>query len=134
MVSEISDEYEFIILWKIENYHCCWQKNKGLYSSVFIATSMENTKWCLSLYPSDNNYENYIRFYLDLQDDGESLDVDFILEILGREGSVLIQRYTDKQEFSKDDKWGYPSFVERTRVLQLEKRSFSSSQYLNGSL
>ncbi|GFR00815.1 tdpoz3 [Trichonephila clavata] len=129
MTDEISNEYEFIILWKIENYHCCWQKNEeGLHSSIFTATSMENTKWSLSLYPSDNDKENYIGIYLwreDIEKGPEIITIDYILEILGSDDSVLEERYVAKHAFEKENNsWGLPDIVERTRVLQSEKDRF----------
>ncbi|GFU66280.1 TD and POZ domain-containing protein 5 [Trichonephila clavipes] len=108
MAEEISDEFEIILWWNIENYEYCWQKySEELQSPIFTATLMESTKWNLSLYPAGYENENYICIYLNRQpDEGpESFEIDYTLEILGKDGSVLKEEYTGKRAFGKKKKW-----------------------------
>ncbi|GFQ63899.1 TD and POZ domain-containing protein 1 [Trichonephila clavata] len=129
MSGENSDEeYEFIMGWNIENYLYCWQRyGEELHSPLFTATSMKNTKWRLSLNPVGDTKKNYIGCYLNREeDDGpESIEVYYVLEILGIDGSVLGKKNEGKHEFIIDEYMGDSSFVEWTRVLQFEKNNFS---------
>ncbi|GFY53562.1 hypothetical protein TNIN_394961 [Trichonephila inaurata madagascariensis] len=99
------EEYEFIMWWNIENYLYCWQKHEKFSSPLFTATSMENTKWCLYLFPAgkNNENENYIACYLNrMRNNGpEKIKVKFVLEILGSDGSVLTEKYSAKCAFDK---------------------------------
>ncbi|GFQ89840.1 TD and POZ domain-containing protein 1 [Trichonephila clavata] len=128
MTDEINDEYEIIILWNIENYHLSWQQNiEGLHSPIFTATTMESTKWRLVLNPSEEDYEDHIGFYLYREDDvagPKSINITYIFEILGSDGSVLSKEKIDKHAFVKESNFGFPTFIERNRVLQLEKDRF----------
>ncbi|GFQ79619.1 TD and POZ domain-containing protein 3 [Trichonephila clavata] len=125
MASEMSDEeYEFIMWWKIENYRYCWQKcGKEFSSPIFVATSMENTKWRLLLYPAGVDDKRCIGFFLQREevDEGpDSVEINFVLEFLRSNGSVLVKEYSDKTSFRKSGGLGFPKFVGRTRVMQLE--------------
>ncbi|GFQ89228.1 TD and POZ domain-containing protein 1 [Trichonephila clavata] len=126
MSGENSDEeYEFIMGWNIENYLYCWH-GEELYSPLFTVTSMENTKWRLSLLLGGDIKKNSIRCYLNREkDDGpESIEVYYVLEILGSDGSVLEKKKETKKEFSIDDYGDDSLYVERTRVLQFEEKHF----------
>ncbi|GFV18969.1 TD and POZ domain-containing protein 3 [Trichonephila clavipes] len=128
MSSEISDEeYEFTMWWNIENYLYCGQKHREeLLSPLFTATSMGNTNWCFCLYPAGYYMENYFEHYLQrVQDDGpKSIEIDYVFEILGSDGSVLEEKHATKHEFPKASIWGLFENLERTRVFQFEKDNF----------
>ncbi|GFR06501.1 TD and POZ domain-containing protein 3 [Trichonephila clavata] len=86
---------------------------------------MENTKWYLTLFPAGEDMENNIACFLNRVDDGpESIEIEFVFEILRRDGSVLKKRSLTKQEFKKVASKGCSKFVKRKRVLQFEKDNF----------
>ncbi|GFY42617.1 hypothetical protein TNIN_324991 [Trichonephila inaurata madagascariensis] len=84
---------------------------------------MENTEWYFSLYFAGYDTENYIAYYLyRAEDDGPvSIEIDYMFEILGSDGSVLEEMHETKHEFPKAYIWGWSENLERTRVFQFEK-------------
>ncbi|GFU61283.1 MATH domain-containing protein [Trichonephila clavipes] len=131
MAGEISDEkYEFIIWWKIENYRYCWQKRRERFSSpIFAATTIENTKWHLILYPTGVDDEKWIGFYLNREevDEGpESVAINYVLEFLKNDGSVLIQRSFTNKAYKKTWLWE-SKICGKDKSAPVGKRSFPSS-------
>ncbi|GFS59812.1 TD and POZ domain-containing protein 1 [Trichonephila clavipes] len=121
------EEYEFIMWWNIENYIYSWHKHREcLDSPLFTATPMENTEWILKLYPAKDDTDNYIGGYLQREDDDgpESIKIDYVLEILGSDGTVLQKSDSTGQEFLITDSWGCSKMIERRRVFQFEKNNF----------
>ncbi|GFU66278.1 kelch-like protein 6 [Trichonephila clavipes] len=129
MAGEISDGYEFILWWNIQNYHYSWHKCLEEFESpIFTTTSMDSTKWHLCLCPLHIENENYIGFYLHREEDDkgpEKIEIEYILEFVGSDGSVLKERYYAKHAFEKERmSWGCKTFALRSAVLQLEKDRF----------
>ncbi|GFU46566.1 TD and POZ domain-containing protein 5 [Nephila pilipes] len=119
--------YEYIMEWTIEQYSYCWhKKGEELASPVFTATLMGNTKWKLILYPFGKENGNYVSYFLHREEDEgpDSIVINYNLEILRMDRSVLKEYYAAKKVFEQNDNWGIDEFEERIKILKLESDRF----------
>ncbi|GFW92139.1 speckle-type POZ protein [Trichonephila clavipes] len=108
--------------WSIENNNYFWHnKGKRYLSRKFSATVMENTKWRLTLYPGTEKNESSIVCRLRREEDEgpENIVLNYYLAVLGKDDSVLKNKYMSKVTFGKKNYSGSPEFVDKK--LELER-------------
>ncbi|GFU44300.1 TD and POZ domain-containing protein 4 [Nephila pilipes] len=119
-------EAEFTFTWKIENFSYClpW---KWVRSPSFVVDSMNETKWCLHLWPKEYTNGIHIEYYLYREDEDKGpqiINVEFELSFLDVNGSPLTKKITTSS-FENNDFKGFAEFVEQETVFKSR-----SSEYL----
>ncbi|GFY51590.1 TD and POZ domain-containing protein 3 [Trichonephila inaurata madagascariensis] len=116
--------------WNIENFSYCWQMvGVNLYSPEFTVDSMEDSEWRLCLAPRGHLDSNCIGFFLERMPrrGPESIEVEFDLAFLARDGSVIELKQIEKSRFLSsgyDSYKGHYEFANREDVLKIRKEAF----------
>ncbi|GFQ89257.1 tdpoz3 [Trichonephila clavata] len=112
--------YDYIFNWEIENFTFCWQKEtEGIYSPLFSAESIENSKWKLRLNPKGID-GNFISCYLKrAPTDGRPPFIAVYFDLIFRNvnGSILKEVYNIKHSFPLELGLGSHEFMERKNLI-----------------
>ncbi|CAL1294597.1 unnamed protein product [Larinioides sclopetarius] len=118
----------FTFIWKIENVsYCLERKKEALYSPEFVVDSINETKWCLGLYPRGTDDENYIGFHLFRDSDSNDVvrkEIRFELAFINNNGSVLKSWHAIDYDFRKSVGYGFLDFAEREEVFNTRRSKF----------
>ncbi|GFR26789.1 tdpoz3 [Trichonephila clavata] len=111
---------DYVFNWEIENFTFCWQKEtKGIYSPLFSAESIENSKWILCLNPKGKD-GNFISCYLKRAPTDERpplIAVYFDLIFRNVNCSILQERYDIKHTFPLELGLGSHEFMARKDLI-----------------
>ncbi|GFQ66651.1 TD and POZ domain-containing protein 3 [Trichonephila clavata] len=102
---------------------------ENLYSPEFAVDSMEDSDWRLCLAPRGHLGSNCISFFLERMPrrGPESIEVEFDLAFLARDGSVLELKQIERSRFLSsgyDSYKGHYEFANRDDVLKIRKEAF----------
>ncbi|GFY42348.1 hypothetical protein TNIN_420161 [Trichonephila inaurata madagascariensis] len=111
---------EHVFDWEIENFGFCWQQKKeSIYSPVFSAESIENTKWRINLYPQ--GMEGYfVACYLYKESNDEKpLDIEIYYDFifLNANNSVLSEICNNQDTFEKGLGYGFRKFIAKEDLI-----------------
>ncbi|GFY37239.1 hypothetical protein TNIN_496211 [Trichonephila inaurata madagascariensis] len=122
------EEYEYIMEWSIENYNYFWHnKGENLFSPIFAAILMENTKWRLILYPSGDENDRNISYklYREVDEGPENIVINYCLEVLGKDSSALKTKCMFKETFTKGLYSNNPEcLAEKKQIMESERNIF----------
>ncbi|GFY61334.1 speckle-type POZ protein B [Trichonephila inaurata madagascariensis] len=104
--------------WKIEHFSCLWHKTgENITSPVFIADSVEKTKWCLWLYPKGDLNETYVACYLQRLPSTKgpnSISINYELSFIS-ENSILQPSVTLEDVFENGQIKGKREFMKQEK-------------------
>ncbi|GBO45493.1 TD and POZ domain-containing protein 5 [Araneus ventricosus] len=129
MATRNNDETNgYTFQWKIENISHCWLKPfERIESPIFIADTLESTKWSLWLYPlGQTNEKENVSFFLHREDcSGPGvIEINYQLAFLNNDGSFLKEFTIRRRGFERKREWGFREFINRERVFFTEREAF----------
>ncbi|GFY68311.1 TD and POZ domain-containing protein 2 [Trichonephila inaurata madagascariensis] len=130
MASQIIGERRcFSFTWYIENFSFYWQ-NRGeeISAPVFIADTIERTKWKLSLHPEGDLIEknDSMSFYLRREEDSKGptdITIFFEISFLAADGSVLKSSGIHQYSFARGEGGGFPEILKK-ELFRSQKQQF----------
>ncbi|GBM99559.1 TD and POZ domain-containing protein 4 [Araneus ventricosus] len=112
----------YSVTWAINNFSYCWhKKDEAITSPIFSIFIPEETKWKLLLFPRGTKNGNEIAYFLYREQDcngAENIEIEYHLETLNADGSILQENSAIEHTFCKNRRWGYPEFLNRNLVLK----------------
>ncbi|GBM11946.1 Speckle-type POZ protein B [Araneus ventricosus] len=123
-----SKEKCFTFTWKLENISYCLEgKDEAIYSPDFVLDSIDETKWCLGLYPRGKDDGNHIGFYLFRDEDSKGaarVEIKYEPAFIAEDGSVLKSYGALKTDFPKNTGRGFPQFETLKDVFVTKRSTF----------
>ncbi|GFW75359.1 hypothetical protein TNCV_4190131 [Trichonephila clavipes] len=117
MCANQNANYEYVFSWEIENFSFCWHEKEEVFSPVFTAESIENSKWHFCLFPNGQD-ENYISYYLKrMAQEVELPDIYFDLICLNANSSVLKEACNMKCNFTKEQNDSKIEFIAKEDLV-----------------
>ncbi|PRD24459.1 UNVERIFIED_CONTAM: Tdpoz1 [Trichonephila clavipes] len=124
----------YTFTWVTENFSYCWEKNGEYISSPEFATNtIKGSCWRLELYPKgyECKSKDFISFYLhrksgfkDENFESIACNIAFELSFIAIDGSVLVTKLFDKNDFHISMKWGTSAFVKCEEVFRIRRNDY----------
>ncbi|GFY78491.1 hypothetical protein TNIN_118851 [Trichonephila inaurata madagascariensis] len=108
--------------WVFENFRYCGRKNGERISTPTFAKGINDPIYfSLELYPKgfDIKSKDFISFYLYSHSSNNSdivYNIDFQLSFIAVDGSVLVSKRLQVNDFKSGQRWGFEEFVEHEEV------------------
>ncbi|GBO24480.1 TD and POZ domain-containing protein 4 [Araneus ventricosus] len=122
-----SDRNCLTFKWTIEKASFCWhQKGERLESPSFVIKALQETEWCLFMYPRGYQESSFL-LYLKRKDNGKGpkeICLDFELSILGGNGSPVKAFKRNRRPFYKDSSYGGSDIPTWDEIFRLNRDSF----------